>query len=418
MLVRSSPHHVPNTPTLGRRRRISVLGPARGLLYLGLFAVSLLVFRVGGTITVGDAFLVAAVGLTMVDTVVNGRRIPTTGLIPLTLVFLGGILASLASSNPGESATVLARVMLLGFLVPWSMKVLLTTPARVRRALAFFAAGAALCAIGSVAQAVVGDVIPGSEVTSGGRFPGFAVHVSDTGGITCLAVAYGAGLMLTPKRRAAGAVLFVAGLAGLILSGSVSGMISAVIGILALLIWHRLSVPKFLGVGVVLAGAATWAVSLMSSTENALTPAERFAQVTGAAGTGNTSASRWDSIVAGLLGFVDSTFIGVGLEPAASFTSTGLPAHNFLVAALFQGGLLFTLGVCLVIYRAVRTGIKAGWLGHLNATLGAGLVTALVFAMTAPSVYNRYFWIPLAFALIASRTAHTPRPIRAVSGAR
>lgn len=406
--MRSSPH---------LRASLTLLPLARGSLYLGLFAVSLLVFRVGGAITVGDVLLVAAVGLTVADTVANGRRVATRSVVAFALVFVGGVLASLAAEDPGASAAVLARVVLLAFLVPWCMGVLLSTPQRVRRAAGWFAAGAAVCGAGAIAQSV-GVVVPGSEVTSGGRFPGFAVHVSDTGGITCLAVAYGAGLFLARGRRVLGAVVFGVGLAGLILSGSVSGMVSALVGILALLVWHRLSLPKALGVGAVLAGAAAWAITLMSSTENALTPAERYAQVTGAAGTGNTTASRWDSIEAGLGGFVDSTFIGVGLEPAASFTATGLPAHNFLVAALFQGGALFTAGVCLVIYRAALAGLKAGWRNSLFATLGAGMVTALVFAMTAPSVYNRYFWVPLAFAVLATRTPQRAQTGRALTAAR
>lgn len=401
----------------GRRTQLSLLAPARGCLYLGLFAVSLLVFRVGGAITVGDVLLVAAVGLTIADSVVNGRRLPTSSVVAFAMVFVGGVLASLASANPGESAAVLARVVLLAFLVPWCMSVLLSTPARVRRALLWFAAGAAVCGAGAIAQAV-GIVVPGSEVTSGGRFPGFAVHVSDTGGITCLAVVYGAGLFLARGGRVVGAAVFVVGLAGLILSGSVSGMISALAGVLALLVWHRLSLPKALGIGAVLAGAAAWAITLMSTTENALTPMERYAQVTGATGRGNTSESRWDSIVAGLHGFVDSTFVGVGLEPAASFTSTGLPAHNFLVAALFQGGALFTAGVCLVIYRAVRAGLRAGWWSSLHATLGAGMVTAVVFAMTAPSVYNRYFWVPVAFAVLAARNPQRSQIRRVLVGVR
>lgn len=391
-----------------RRTQLSLLAPARASLYLGLFAVSLLVFRVGGAITVGDVFLVTAVGLTVADTVVNGRPVPTKGVVAFALVLMGGVLVSLVARDPGASAAVLARVVLLAFLVPWCMGVLLSTAARMRRAAAWFAAGAALCGAGAVAQSV-GFMVPGSEVTSGGRFPGFAVHVSDTGGITCLAVVYGAGLFLGRGSRVVGAAVFVVGLAGLILSGSVSGMISALAGILALLIWHRLSLPKTIGVGTVLAGAAAWAITLMASTENALTPTERFAQVTGSAGRGNTSDSRWESIVAGLHGYVESNFIGVGLEPAASFTTTGLPAHNFLVAALFQGGTIFTVGICLIIYSAVRAGCRVGWWSSLHASLGAGMITALVFALTAPSVYNRYFWVPLAFAVLATRIPRRSR---------
>lgn len=394
-----------STPRTGRAQ-LSLLPAARLCLYFGLFMVSFLVFRIGEAITYGDALLIAAFVITAFDTVVNGRRVPlpTETVAAFLFIFTGGILASLASADPAGSMVVLARVVLLAFLLPWTLRVLLTTPRRLHRAFSFFASGTAACGLGAVAQSTLGNVIPGSEVTSGGRYPGFAVHVSDTGGITSLAVVLGASLLLTkgrePKRL--GVMVFMFGLAGLILSGSVSGMMASVVGGLALLIWHRLSLLKTALVSVAVIATAAWALSLMGSTEAALTPTERFQQVTGASGRGNTSQSRWDSIVAGWNGFTESAFIGVGLEPAASFTVTGLPAHNIVIAALFQGGLLFTVGLCMVAYRAARLSLRQGWAGGLHAAAAAGFVTAGVFAMTAPSFYNRYFWLPLALVLITS----------------
>lgn len=412
--------HMQRVPRL-ERAYINLLPLARALLYAGLFMVSLLVIRIGGELTVGDVLLIGAFLFTAVDVALNGRpiKVGTGGVVAFALIFVGAVLTSFVAANPSGSATVAARVALLAFLLPWAMTVLLDTPQRLAAGLGFLAAGAATCGAGSIIQLLAGDVIPWSETTTGGRFPGFAVHVSDTGGIVCLAVVYGAGLMFTRGfvRRLAGTLSLGVGLAGLILSGSVSGMIAAVVGIFALLIWHRLHLGKILALGALMVAGASWAISAMSVQDNALTPVERIQQATGLSGGDaslNTSASRWESIVAGWEGFIQNLFLGVGLEPAAAVTVVDLPAHNFFVAALYQGGLIFTLGLVVVLVQLVLRGLRSAWRRGLPAAAAAGTVTALVFAMSAPSFFNRYFWLPLALAAVASRIKADARPLQSV----
>lgn len=395
-LVRSAPRSIP----------LSLLGPARLCLYGGFFAVSLLVLRVAGSITVGDVLLVSAAGLTVADAVATGRRFPlrTSAVASSALVLFGGIAVSFVAEDPSSGALVLARVMFLAFVLPWVTGVLLNTPQRLRAGVMALGAGAAVCGAGAVVQLLVGDVIPGSEATTGGRFPGFAVHVSDTGGITSLAVVYGSGLLLS-RRRVAGVLVFAAGLAGLILSGSVSGMIAAGAGLLMLLVWHRVHPVKLALLAIAVYFTGRWALQAMAASENSLSPMERLLQVTGATATSreaNTSSTRWESILAGWDGFTGHPIIGAGLEPDAAATFGELPAHNIAVAALYQGGALFALGVGIVIWCAARPLLRRPAPG-LAMVIAAGTVTALVFAMTAPSFYNRYFWLPVALSLVAFR---------------
>ncbi|MGX5357816.1 O-antigen ligase family protein [Kocuria sp. KH4] len=405
----------PSTP-----QRIHLLAIARTLLYAGLFMVSLLVIRIGGQITVGDVLLIGAFLVTAADVALNGRPIKfgNGGVAAFALLFVGGVLTSFVAANPSGSATVAARVALLAFLIPWAMTVLLDTRRRLATGLGFLAAGAATCGAGSIVQLLVGDIIPGSQTTTGGRFPGFAVHVSDTGGVVCLAVVYGAGLLFSrgTVRRLAGVLSLALGLVGLILSGSVSGMIAAVVGIFALLIWHRLHLGKILALGVLMVAGASWAISAMAVQDNALTPVERIKQATGLTGGDaglNTSATRWESIVAGWEGFIQNLFLGAGLEPAAAVTAVDLPAHNFFVAALYQGGMIFTVGLVIILVRLVWRGLRSAWQRGVPAAAAAGMITALVFAMTAPSFFNRYFWLPIALAAVAYQVERTQtRPVR------
>lgn len=372
--------------------------------------VSLLVFRVGGSITIGDALLIASFILTALEVVSTGRSWSVTwaGIVAAALIIVGGGIVTFAAADTVGSLLVLVRVLFLLILIPWTMSILLSTPARVQKALGFLAAGAAACAAGSIVQLALGDVIPGSEITTGGRYPGFAVHVSDTGGITCLAVVYGTGIALSRRKRTRllGLLILLAGLAGLILSGSVSGMLAAVGGGLLLLVWHRVRILKIAYIGAAVLLAGSWAQQAMSTNEVALTPMERMLQVTGVTAdtrTANTSSSRWESIVSGWNGFAAHPVVGAGLEPTASFTFLDFPAHNIVVASLFQGGLLFTAGMAIVVWKAVRRILPKRHEGGTLTIAAAGVVTALIFAMTAPSFYNRYFWIPVALALVASR---------------
>lgn len=378
-------------------------------MYGGLITVPLLVFRVGGGMTVGDLLLLAAFALTILEApvAVRNMRITWSGLSAFFLVLVGGFLSSLASKEPEASLMILVRVLLVAFIVPWTFRSLLNTPERLKRGLLAFAVGAAICGGGSLVQLMLGDVIPGSEGTNAGRYPGFAVHVSDTGGITSMAAVYGVGMLYSAgvKGKLWGAGIAAFGIIGLVLSGSVSGMMAAAVGIFFALVWHRMGVAKLVLTGGVLYFGAVLSLRVLPQAENALNPWERFLQVTGETGTTatlNTSATRWDSILRGWEGFLKNPLTGAGLEPAAAFTDTGFPPHNLVVAALFQGGILFTAGILVVVLTTLWKVMRKRKAGGTITTAAAGLIAAIVFAMTAPSFFNRYFWIPVAIAAVAS----------------
>ncbi|HIW29539.1 MAG TPA: O-antigen ligase family protein [Candidatus Luteococcus avicola] len=400
----------------GRTDPVFLVG--RAIFLLGLAAVSALIFRIG-PLTLGDLLLIGSAGLLVCSPVEYWRpRWPGNNVMTwlCLLIILGGCISSLFSPEPMQSFMVLVRIIYLVMILPWQASKYLPTGRWVRTGLTWMAAGGAACGVATLMQLVLGPtIIPGSETTNADRFPGLASHVSDTGGITALGAVAGIALLGRHKARGSdvvAALIATLSLIGVVLSGSVSGMMASVVGIGALLVTRTLSRAKTVTV-IVLSGVGAILASIMITlmTTNGLTPIARLLQVLGVtkkyAGT-DTSQSRWETIVLGWQGFGRHPWTGVGLEPTAAPVLYDLPVHNFYVSCLYQGGLIFggaLNGVLVVTFGTLLYRHK------LNPTIGACiglLVSVLLFAATAPSFYNRYLWVPLALSACAAWTVTRP----------
>lgn len=389
--------------------RDPLLTAARWFFYCGLVCVSLLVFRVAASVTAGDALLLASTLLLLL----NARRPKGAGiagrytLLASMLILVGGLLAWLEATSGAENGLALMRVMLVAVVLPWQSTVLLRSGVHIRRALMAFSLGAGASAAGTVIQFLRGaSAIPGGSVSNAGRYTGFTGNVSDMGGIAAVAVVLGLGFLdpsFSKWQRCGLASTFASGLIGLVLSGSVSGMLAAGLGVAIVLVVRGVKLRHVVsGLAISVAGLAL-ASNISSLTGNALTPMERVQQVLGLRGGPsdlNTSASRWDTVVAGWHDFLSVPFTGVGLDSNGYVVLGDLGVHDIWVASLRQGGLFFTAGLAIVVFSVLFTAWR--YRGHftLSISLAAG-ITALVFAMTAPSFYNRYFWLPLALLLAA-----------------
>ena len=96
-----------------------------------------------------------------------------------------------------------------------------------------------------------------------------------------------------------------------------------------------------------------------------------------------------------------SPIVGRGFVPVDSRLIDDLAVHNVILAAWHGGGLIMVIGVALPIVVAFRR----GWLRTDNlATEGLflALTAVTVFAFTGPSVYNRYFWLPVVLVISES----------------
>lgn len=404
---------------------------ARRLFCLGLFASSLLAFRFGG-FTVGDFLIVASVGLTAM-----GRRpdLESRGTVwklwATALVIVGGLLAASRSIDPKSDVAVTARLIFLVTILPWQARALLDTEQRRAKAATAWVAGAALCALGTLLQAHYGSgIIPGADVTNAGRYSGFAQHVSDTGGITSAAVVFCLAGLSRRGRDARGTWLNLAFLAaasiGLLLSGSVSGLLAVACGGIYLLLRRNLSLSRVVLLGLVAWGVLALVGSIQSHTSNALTPLQRVEQVTGhyqsVTGQGglDTSQTRVGTDKIGLDGIANSPIVGVGVDSPSGIVDpvNDLGVHNLFIGAAYQGGVLLLVGLMLPLIVAFVLSLRDK--SRLGRQLNATIVAVTVFAATGPSDYNRYFWIPIALALatplMMAQEEPEPVPVREPRG--
>lgn len=387
---------------------------SRSLLYLGLFASSLISVRVGA-LTVGDLLLAASAGLLIFSSCRpwTGAGAGTARLIGLWLVLVGGTVAGYAATNAGEHMGVLVRIAYLVAVLPWQMRALLNTPERLLRGAWWFAGGAAAMGIGTLVQAQFGDVIGGG--IKNGRYTGFAIHVSDAGGVAALAVAFGFAMYACrcTDRRTGPLSLLVLGGLGLALSGSVSGMLSVLAAAAFMLVTRRLQSRRLVSVAAVAFAALLVVGAIQSSTPGALTPWQRFLQTTGQQSFAssstqlNTSYSRLDVLEAATRERLEQPLVGAGFDLESAIVRDSEfenQPHNILVGAFYRGGVLTLLGLLLILGSATRRALALPRRSTVNPAILAMFLTALAFAMTAPSLYSRYLWIPLAFVLVASVT--------------
>ncbi|OUE27587.1 O-antigen ligase family protein [Clavibacter michiganensis] len=394
---------------MGEHEGLGFVGKTALWLFLaGLFASSFLALRVGA-FSIGDVLLIASALFLLAEprSTDAAPGSPRTQVV-FFLLLIGGLLAAFRSTDPGSDLATIVRLLYLVCVLPWQARVLLRNAEGLRRGMIWFVAGGALSVGGSLLQYAFGaSVIPNSMVTNAGRYSGFTSHVSDTGGIACVViVAAVAGLASKSGRGARLSMLAAVVLSaiGLILSGSVAGMLSATVGVVYLVLkgnigWGRAVV---LAVSASVIGLA--AIRLQQATGVALSPTERLLQALGLTGSAdglNTTASRLDTIRTGLAGIADSPIFGAGIDPESARVVGDLAVHNLYISSFYQGGVLVFVAMVVVTWSAFRR-LWARGMPQVVVQAQAGFLTALVFAMTAPSFYNRYFWIPVALAAVAS----------------
>ncbi len=387
-------------------------------LYAVLVLSSLLVARVGDY-TAGDIVLVLTVGVTLfavAATCTWGRRheLPIAALLIFSTIVGGGALSGLRAQSAGSTLAVVARLVLVILVLPWIAKILLPRPELVRRALTAFAVGCGICGAGTIVQFVFGsNAIPGTAITDAGRFAGFTQNVSDTGGVCCAGVVLALALLVSADRRARVIPLLalIGSAFGLLLSGSVSGLISTVVGALVLLLTGVLR-PRAALLAVLGSAAFISAVVGIQVAAGALNPLQRILQTTGNSADAryDTAGSRVSTYTEALRKIGENPVVGAGLDPNSTIVDGIYPAHNLFIAALYCGGALLLVGITIAVFRPLGTGVLRRRREPLVAIGLAVALTELVFAMTAPSLYNRYFWIPVALLLAAAalRPASAP----------
>lgn len=392
------------------RQQKDLAAEAGRLLFLiGLFMLSLTTFRIGG-FTIGDILLLASLVfaiLARIDMHDQKYIVPSGMLIAVVAIVVGGLVSTAASVAVGDSFLVIVRLVIVIAVIPWQATTLWEHRRHIRTAAASYAAGGAVAGLGCVLQGLFGITIRGSEVTQAGRFPGFTQNVSDAGGITSVAVLLCLYFLTSSHgfwRRLVWLVLIGCAAAGLILSGSVAGLVAVGVALLALILRRALKIRYMLLIVIVVVGVFI-TTNAVQSAFGALTPVERIMQVFGATGRYSTAENRLDTYSEAFNRIIASPFSGAGMDGYSGVVDGGFQAHNLFVAALYQGGVFVFLGITIVLLRPFGSWLRSDRT-YLASYILAASLGAITFAMTAPSMFNRYLWIPLMFLLLVSR--HPP----------
>jgi O-antigen ligase len=311
---------------------------------------------------------------------------------------------------PYQSAFIVVRMLYLTLIWFWLGTIVLQTRAHVQNALVAWVCSAALSSSGAVIQFFYGDVIPGGTV-AWGRMTGFTGHFNILGGLAATALV--PALMLavdSPRRgtRAIGmiAVAFIG--AGLLLSGSVGGLLAASVATMVWVALRGVSMRILVSGAVVLASAFV----LMSATgsTDSPSPIDRIERVTSAEqaeiGTGGSIYTRLEDYGEAWSRIVEQPFVGIGLDPETSFEvlGDGHSVHNLILGPWFTAGILGLVGVVMLVGSAIATGLRV--LKHASplersatASLLAALAAFVQHGMGEPILFVRYGWFPTALLI-------------------
>jgi O-antigen ligase len=322
---------------------------------------------------------------------------------------------------------VIARLVFLTVFWFWLGTVVLRRQAHITRAIGFWVASAAIAGGGAILQLVAGDVIPGASI-EGGRATGFAAHPNDLGALT--AIAFVPALMLASRARASFvtrgwsyvSLLLIA--AGLVLSGSIGGVIAAAVAVVIWLGLQRMSAHALLAL-------ATLTASLVAlAALGAPHPLDRLASVTSSTSlpSGATQLGSVDQRIGtyrvAIARIQENPFVGVGLDLKSVTRPFGVEAyeydvHNLVIGLWYKTGLLGLAGILLALLAILRS----GWTAILESrsageskvaiALMSSLVAFVVFAMTAPVLFSRFGWITAALVLAlrsVQRESEAPEP--------
>ena len=384
-----------------------LLRAARTLFYLGCLTVPTLALRPVAGVTLSDVLF----GLSAAATACSLCRPRTEGSRPwqwaAVLVAVGGVLATVRAVSPVDNLAVTLRLLFIFAVWPWQVRILIDTHSRMTKAVRLFIVGAAASGIAALLQFRFGISLGASGVLHG-RAVGLTGHVNDQGGLLAIALSVALGQIVYGMERNRVTKLGIAIFCGigLVLSGSVSGMLAALVGVAVL------ALRKGVSVKVLLIGAAVLCIGWVAASNlkvldvdgRPVTPLQRLSMATGG---GRQDQNTLDSRIAtdrfAVEEITKNPLIGKGLDEQSGLTVHGLQAHNIFVLAWFQGGPLVLLGELIALLAVARGAwSQSRARDPLRESLIAAFAAGVAFSMSAPTLYNRYFWLAPVFLLAAS----------------
>ena len=156
--------------------------------------------------------------------------------IPLALIAIGGILASMVAVTAFGSLLVLAKIVFTFWIIPNLFAAVAGTHERLRWLIWAYIVGATLASLGAISDMMLGTTFEALATDEGfsaeGRFAGPTGHPNLLGLVAATAVSGAVGLYLVGARRS-GLALVLAGICamGIVVSASLTAMAGVVGGV-------------------------------------------------------------------------------------------------------------------------------------------------------------------------------------------
>jgi len=415
-------------------------GMSRLLFYCGLLFVGAPLFRPLREITLADWLFAASFAFFIAEAAFTRhlpRRVPPLPVIAGgVLVALGALLAAASSDTPDTALGAGLRFLVVTVAWVWLGALVLERRRHILIAMIAWSASVAFSSGAALMQLLLGDVIPGTS-PSWGRMTGFSQHVNDLGSITAIALVPAAALatVMRGTERLFASALALACLGGLVLSGSLSAVIAAAVGLATAAVLVRGPLFRVLlrprvGAGIIaVATVAMSAGSLAVAADLMPSPLERLALTTDRTTDTplrqdqatlwrrlDTFGSSWELVK-------EDPLVGQGFNPDTATVADGRLVHNTVLGTWAGLGVTALIGLLLCLaapFAATVSLLREGeaLLRSLVVGLTAGAVTFTVFALSNPALYRRYGWVPLLLlgALAAERSAARRARLRGPPG--
>lgn len=390
---------------------------SRLLFLLGMVLLPMTRLHLGSALDVSDAVLALAAAVLVVS-VRAPQRVPRTPAWHLgaAVVVVGGILASVhADSTSGSLKVVLDGIFVL-LVLQWATRTLLDTERRLQSAMGAVVLGTTISALVALEQSFHHHAA--AAYSSSERAAGLTQQTNIAGITFAVGLVLAVGLALDRgKGRFWHRPLCVAVIAlGLMMTGSVSGMITALAGLCILLVRRGLRLRTLAGALLVIAGVylvATHVELHFGSTQ--LNPLARL-QATTTQGSGyNTISPREATWSGAWAGIQHQPIIGHGLDADSSvvyydpYLGVSYPTHDLPLLLWYEGGIFFLVGFALMMGSALRRTLRVGRSPTNDMLLGAA-VTVLLFSLQSPELFDRWLWLPFVLAMALRHRDASLRP--------
>ncbi|HEV3266314.1 MAG TPA: O-antigen ligase family protein [Acidimicrobiales bacterium] len=370
----------------------------------------------GGGVQVSDLiFVVGIIALFFSKDRPRVEPMPVSWLVALILVVIGGVAACVVALDITLSVLVLFRLIFVILFWPWLLRSVLFNQHLKQLGMYAFVLGCAASGFAEILQKVHLYPLPAA---AGGRAVGFTSQPDELGAALALGLVFAIGLTmeLGLGRRWHRLISVMLISFGLILSASVSAMLAALAAVFVLLVLRRVNLRR------VVTGAVVILVVYVAGTVflGANNPIGRFQSTVGNSSTANTGTLRVDTYKAAWHGIAEQPLIGHGLDQVSGavyfdvYSGFVYAPHNLILILWYQGGFLVLLGVLVAVLSALWRSWKARRRDPTGDIIFAGAIASLVYAQTAPIIFQTYFWLPF---ILAITTPLLRRPAGSYSGA-